>query len=202
MGRGAEYSFVRHLLVELSQDASCVLELGCGAAVYRPLFSSKHYVATDIPNSWYQSKGDVDVFASANQLPFAPESFDLIFSQAALDYMPDTRRVFRESYRVLRPGGRFLVITYRKSVLKRIHRESANTGSPHAGIYTPGDLVEWLQEAAFNAVEVPRPSVYDGAAKQAWIKMTLASIRPLGTVMRMISNWRIVLGTKGGSAAQ
>jgi ubiquinone/menaquinone biosynthesis C-methylase UbiE len=186
----------------MSRDARCVLELGCGAAVYRPLFSCKRYVATDIPNSWYQSKGDVDVFASGSQLPFEPESFDLIFSQAALDYMPDTRRVLRESYRVLRPGGLFLVITYRKNVLKRIHRDSIKVGIPHSVIYTPGELVRWLNEAAFNAVEVPRPAVYDGPATQAWIKMTLAGIPPLGTVMRMISNWRIVLGTKAGSLAK
>ncbi|HYL35387.1 MAG TPA: methyltransferase domain-containing protein [Bryobacteraceae bacterium] len=201
MGRGAEYSFVRYLLTELGRDARYVLELGCGTAVYRPLFLSKHYVATDIPNSWYQSKGDVDVFASGNHLPFAPESFDLIFSQAALDYMPDTREVLKESYRVLRPGGRFLVITYRKSVLERIHRDCADRGIRHCGIYTPRELVRWLEGAAFNALEVPRPSVYDGSAARAWIKATLASIPPFGTVMRMISNWRIVLGTKSGSVA-
>ena len=185
--------------MELSQDAGCVLELGCGAAVYRPLFSSKHYVATDIPNSWYQSKGDVDVFASGNHLPFAPESFDLIFSQAALDCMPDTREVLKESYRVLRPGGRFLVITYRKRVLERIHRDFANMGMPHYGIYTPRELVRWLNEAAFNAVEVPRPAVYEGTPAHARIKTTLAHIPPFGTVIRLISNWRIVLGTKRGS---
>lgn len=196
MGRGAQYPFVSHLLLELSRNSARVLELGCGAAVYRPLFESRNYIATDTVNPWYQSKGDVDVFASATHLPFPSESFDLVFSQAALDFMPQTTAVLREACRVLRPGGRFLVVTYRKRVLKRIHRDSVRQGVPHYGVYSSGQLVAWLKCTGFDATEVPRPRVYDGGPTLARLKAVIAGVAPFGAVLRWRSNWRIFLGTK------
>jgi ubiquinone/menaquinone biosynthesis C-methylase UbiE len=41
----------------------------------------------------------------AEQLPFAEESFDLVFGHAILHHVPDLRRAFSEFRRVLRPGG-------------------------------------------------------------------------------------------------
>ncbi|HYM11514.1 MAG TPA: methyltransferase domain-containing protein [Bryobacterales bacterium] len=199
MGRGAQYSFVRHLLAELSGDARDILELGCGAAVYRPIFRSKNYVATDIPNPRYQSQGDVDVFASAPQLPFSPRCFDFVFAQAALDCMPQLPLVLAETYRVLRPAGRLLVITYRKDVLERIHRESLRQGIPHYGIYAPSELIRWMQHAGFAAQEIPRPPIYDGGPLAARLKSRIATLEPFGTALRRLSHWRIFLGAKTGS---
>jgi SAM-dependent methyltransferase len=45
------------------------------------------------------------VAAEAEQLPFAPESFDLLFGHAVLHHIPDLKRAFAEFRRVLRPGG-------------------------------------------------------------------------------------------------
>ena len=42
----------------------------------------------------------------AESLPFADESFDLVFGHAILHHIPDLARAFREFDRVLRPGGR------------------------------------------------------------------------------------------------
>jgi ubiquinone/menaquinone biosynthesis C-methylase UbiE len=41
----------------------------------------------------------------AEQLPFADESFDLVFGHAVLHHIPDLERAFSEFGRVLRPGG-------------------------------------------------------------------------------------------------
>jgi ubiquinone/menaquinone biosynthesis C-methylase UbiE len=43
--------------------------------------------------------------AEAETLPFADESFDLVFGHAVLHHIPDLRRAFSEFARVLRPGG-------------------------------------------------------------------------------------------------
>jgi ubiquinone/menaquinone biosynthesis C-methylase UbiE len=49
---------------------------------------------------------DVDVMAcDAEQLPFEPESFDLVFGHAVLHHLPDLDRAFSELLRVLKPGG-------------------------------------------------------------------------------------------------
>jgi SAM-dependent methyltransferase len=41
----------------------------------------------------------------AETLPFADESFDLVFGHAVLHHIPDLRQAFSEFARVLRPGG-------------------------------------------------------------------------------------------------
>lgn len=41
----------------------------------------------------------------AEALPFADESFDLVFGHAILHHLPDLGRAFDEFHRVLRPGG-------------------------------------------------------------------------------------------------
>jgi ubiquinone/menaquinone biosynthesis C-methylase UbiE len=43
--------------------------------------------------------------AEAETLPFADESFDLVFGHAVLHHVPDLARAFSELSRVLRPGG-------------------------------------------------------------------------------------------------
>jgi SAM-dependent methyltransferase len=41
----------------------------------------------------------------ASELPFADDSFDLVFGHAVLHHLPDLEGAFREFARVLRPGG-------------------------------------------------------------------------------------------------
>jgi ubiquinone/menaquinone biosynthesis C-methylase UbiE len=45
------------------------------------------------------------VVTDAEQLPFADESFDLVFGHAVLHHLPDLDRAFSEFLRVLKPGG-------------------------------------------------------------------------------------------------
>lgn len=52
--------------------------------------------------------------ADAEALPFADESFDVVFSWGVLHHTPDTVRAIQEVYRVLRPGGVGRVMIYHK----------------------------------------------------------------------------------------
>ena len=46
----------------------------------------------------------------AEELPFLNENFDIVFSRLAFHHFTDTNTVFSEMVRVLRPGGKFVLI--------------------------------------------------------------------------------------------
>ena len=52
--------------------------------------------------------------ADAENLPFADESFDYVYSWGVLHHSPDTKKAIDEVWRVLRPGGRARIMIYSK----------------------------------------------------------------------------------------
>ncbi len=48
------------------------------------------------------------VGCSAEKLPFHDASFDVVFSDYSLEHIPNKRECIRESYRVLKPGGKLV----------------------------------------------------------------------------------------------
>ena len=103
-------------------DGMCVLELGCGqgegqrilrrdfgaAAVHgcdldpRQLARARSRLAPDSNLSW--------THANAQQLPYASAGFDAVVSFNALHHVPDWQSALAEAKRVLRPGGRLLLL--------------------------------------------------------------------------------------------
>lgn len=77
--------------------------------------------------------------AAASALPFRDASFDVVAAEAVLEVVPDQTLALREVSRVLRPGGRFIVVTP--------NRWSPGP-DPHLGI----PLVSWLPNAGVAAV--------------------------------------------------
>ncbi len=50
--------------------------------------------------------------ADALNLPFPDQSFDFVWSLESGEHMPDKTRFMQECYRVLKPGGTFLMVTW------------------------------------------------------------------------------------------
>jgi len=59
--------------------------------------------------------------ADAEKLPYRAESFDLVLSNLAYQWVPDLGQAFREVYRVLKPGGRFFFSTFGYGTLAELH---------------------------------------------------------------------------------
>jgi SAM-dependent methyltransferase len=80
-----------------------VLDIGGALQPYRPLLKEPVYTAIDLKSSPL-----VDQIGSADALPFADATFDLVLCTQVLEYVSDPSTVFAEVHRVLKPGGRFL----------------------------------------------------------------------------------------------
>jgi SAM-dependent methyltransferase len=57
------------------------------------------------------------MIADGEQLPFASDSFDVVYSNGVLHHTPDTAGAIREVHRVLRPGGEAKVMLYHRNSL-------------------------------------------------------------------------------------
>ncbi|WP_373540674.1 methyltransferase domain-containing protein [Chamaesiphon sp.] len=58
-----------------------------------------------------QSQTDFQV-ANALEMPFADNSFDLLWSLESGEHMPDKVKFLQECYRVLKPGGKLIFVTW------------------------------------------------------------------------------------------
>jgi SAM-dependent methyltransferase len=94
----------RELLVEwlknVRSENAFVLDVGGRIQPYRALLPGARYIAIDLRRTPL-----VSVVASADQIPFPNDGFDLVFCTQVLEYVPDPGFVVSEMHRVLKPGG-------------------------------------------------------------------------------------------------
>lgn len=94
-------------------------------------------------------------------IPAANESVDVILSNCVINLSPDKPAVFREAYRVLKPGGRFSVTDIvTDGPLPEIIRENLNAWyGCVAGALDIRDYVAGLEAAGFSDVQVSRVEI-------------------------------------------
>jgi len=103
-----------------------VLEIGCGLGTDGAQFAKAgaEYTGVDLTEAAVElARKRFTLFnlpgefrtADAENLDFADESFDLVYSHGVLHHTPDTARAVREVHRVLRPGRRAMVMLYHRN---------------------------------------------------------------------------------------
>lgn len=200
MSKGTVYPFILEFLLEQVRTGACVLETGCGAGLYRdPLTrAGATYVGTDVRNDHYQSPGDVDVFCSADYLPFVDESFDLVFNQGSIDYMPQPQKVLQEAWRVLKPGGVFLIFTYEQRILLEIHAnclKSQREWERAHWVFESSEMISMLNSVGFKSQDVS--GKLNTWQPEGVLKLMIAVLSGSLTKSRLAnSHWRAYLGKK------
>ncbi|MBD2194171.1 MULTISPECIES: methyltransferase domain-containing protein [Calothrix] len=108
------------------ETATNILDVGCGIGGSSLYLAEKFQArATGITLSPVQAARATEraqelnlsdrsqfLVANALEMPFADNSFDLVWSLESGEHMPDKTKFLQECYRVLKPGGKLIMVTW------------------------------------------------------------------------------------------
>lgn len=121
--------------------------------------------------------------ADAQSLPFQDNCFDCVVCQFGFMFLPDKQKGFDEAWRVLKPGGQFLFVTWDKAennitlnisqqtILQNLKEEPpAYFGKAYSAMHNPDDLMSFCKKAGFDNPKIEKvtlkgesPSAMDAA---------------------------------------
>jgi len=146
-----------------------VLEIGCGMGTDGAQFAAAGAdytgidlteAAVDLARKKFAASGLKGEFrvADAEKLDFADETFDLVYSHGVLHHTPDIESAIREIHRVLKTGGRAMVMLYHRGSynyrvgIRILRRAGARLLQTESGIKLvnrlTGESIESLREHA------------------------------------------------------
>jgi ABC-2 type transport system ATP-binding protein len=166
---------LRAIEERLSQEQSLghAIEFGCGTGYFTKAMASNatHIVATDLSDEMLEvartelrDLANVTIRkADCNHTSFSAQSFDSVFMANLLHVIDDPAQCLRESQRILRDGGRLIVVDftgYRLRFGQKIKlgfRYVRTWGRPprHGqNSMTPDELVNLVENAGFSVEEI------------------------------------------------
>lgn len=101
--------------------------------------------------------------ANAEHLPFDDDTFDCVCSMGVLHHVPDTEQAVREIHRVLKPGGRLIVMLYHRDSaeywfsmrlrsalqgkpIQQVVNEFDGVGNPKGDVYSKTEMAHLLRD--------------------------------------------------------
>ncbi len=172
------------------------LDVGCGTGNYSLALARKGLTVTgvDVSSDMLAAaerkvRGLESVRfmrADATALPFAPESFDLVLSVTAFEFVKDPARAVSECWRVLRPGGRLVVAWIAgggawADMYEQAAATDKNSVFRQARFWMVAEAQDWLPGAVkprvWSALWAP-PRWYD--KKVWWRELLVAAAEKMG----------------------
>jgi len=153
------------------REGEIVLDLGSGAGLDSFLAASKvgrkgRVIGVDMTPEMIEKarenarQGDYTNvefrLGEIENLPVADNSVDVVISNCVINLVPDKRRVFKETFRVLKPGGRLMVSDI--VLLKELPDVIKNSIEAYIGCLSGAvmkdEYVEAIKEAGFQEVRI------------------------------------------------
>jgi len=102
-------------------------------------------------------------FGAMEEMPVEGNSVDVILSNCVINLSPDKDAVFRESYRVLRPGGRFCVsdIVALRELPPEVRADLSLWGGCVGGVLPIEEYLAKLRAAGFEDVAVEAERTFE-----------------------------------------
>ena len=115
----------------------------------------------------------------ADAMPVEDASIDLIISNCVINLAPDKRKVFREMYRVTKPGGRFTIsdIVSDQVVPQYLVHDAAKWGDCLSGALQVQDYIGGMVDAGFRAVHQIKSSPWQSIDGVHFLSVTLTGYK-------------------------
>ena len=124
-------------MVDMLVGSATILDVGCGPGQYREVLGDR-YIGMDLSSEQYKdgvARG-TDIIGDARWIPLATNSLDAAFSVAVIYQIPDFSQAISEVFRVLKPGGKFLLFDYNWRTLRRLAKSEYEGSSKSRKLHT------------------------------------------------------------------
>jgi SAM-dependent methyltransferase len=168
------------------QPGERVLDLGCGDGQLTARLAAAGLEVCGVDASpamvaAARARGIAAKEGAAEKLPYADESFDAVFSNAALHWVRGQDEMMSEVYRVLKPGGRFVaemgghgnIAAIRVALMAVLERHGFAGAEDGVNYYpTAEGYRERLERHGFTVERIaliPRPTPLESSGMAAWL---------------------------------
>ncbi|PZN12555.1 MAG: arsenite S-adenosylmethyltransferase [Bacillota bacterium] len=159
------------LLIASLRPGDTVLDLGCGAGfdcflAARQVGETGRVIGVDMtPEMLARARENARKGGFTNvefrlgeieHLPVADQSVDVVISNCVINLSPEKEQVFREAFRVLKPGGRLAVsdMVSRVPLPPELREDAALYCGCLAGVASVPELERMLAAAGFQQIEI------------------------------------------------
>ena len=169
------------------QAGERILDLGCGDGQLTARISAagamvRGFDASPQMAAAARARGLAVDEGSADSLPYSNDSFDAVFSNAALHWMRNQDSVLREVHRVLKPAGRFVaemgalgnIAAIRVAVAAVLDRHGYDGRGGDTNYYPSAEeYTSRLESHSFEVKQIaviPRPTRLPESGMAGWIR--------------------------------
>ena len=162
-----------------------VLDVGCGRGEYlRGLLAcTPNAIGIDtaerkLEDCWSQHPElrNRALQVSADNMPFPSDQFDVVIVNEVLEHVPDQDGALREIWRVLKPGGKFLLFCPNRLYPFETH-----------GLLIRGTLKKWLPFLHYLPSALCKLLAVEAVARNYWPKQALALVEARGFRVQQLS---------------